>query len=197
MIYRDSDYISFKDTSTLNACISEFGSDNHLTYKQAADVSTLYKWVYEGMQPGYEVAIFRQRLPYYSLMDGTTSNYDFTEFQYFTGLTTIESEAFRETGMRSIIIPESVTTIESSAFYYAQSLEFIKLPAGLTSIGYDAFAGCSNLKVFILEGTIPPVLYNNCIPYGCSIIVPVGYGNVYRTDSNWSVYASMIKEINE
>ena len=45
----------------------------------------------------------------------------------------------------SITIPESVTSIEKSAFSGCSSLTSIIIPNGVTSIGYYAFEGCSGL----------------------------------------------------
>ena len=46
----------------------------------------------------------------------------------------------------SYIIPNTVTTIGSTAFYGCNNLESVVLPKSLTSIGHSAFGGCSNLK---------------------------------------------------
>ena len=58
------------------------------------------------------------------------------------GVTSIGSSAFSGcSSLTSIVIPEGVTSIGSSAFYYCSSLTSIDLPDSVTSIGYDAFDG--------------------------------------------------------
>ena len=54
----------------------------------------------------------------------------------------------------NIYIPDSVTSIESWAFYGCKSLESINIPNSVTSIRYDAFWECSKLKsINIPKGT--------------------------------------------
>lgn len=47
---------------------------------------------------------------------------------------------------QEIILPESLKTIGSNAFYDCQGLESIHIPEGVTSIGAYAFAGCNHLR---------------------------------------------------
>ena len=47
------------------------------------------------------------------------------------------------------VIPNSVTSIGSSAFYGCTGLTSIEIPNSVTSIGDDAFSGCTGLKTVI------------------------------------------------
>ena len=49
------------------------------------------------------------------------------------------------TSITSVEIPNSVTSIESYAFYKCSGLTSITIPNSVTSIGYAAFYGCSGL----------------------------------------------------
>ena len=51
-------------------------------------------------------------------------------------------------GCGNSVIPDdgSVTSIGNQAFYGCSSLTSIEIPASVTSIGYEAFSGCSNLQ---------------------------------------------------
>ncbi len=53
--------------------------------------------------------------------------------------------------MTAITIPNSVTTIGSSAFQYCYYLTSITIPRNVTSIGYGAFAYCSGLKFMTVD----------------------------------------------
>ena len=48
--------------------------------------------------------------------------------------------------VKKYTIPESVTSIESNAFYNCSSLQSINIPNGVTSIGFSAFQNCSLLQ---------------------------------------------------
>jgi hypothetical protein len=62
------------------------------------------------------------------------------------GVETIGMYAFSNNGLTEIIIPESVTFIDESAFQYCESLKEIVIPESVTSIGKNAFEGCDNLE---------------------------------------------------
>lgn len=70
-----------------------------------------------------------------------------------------------ETKITSVIIPESVTTIEASAFYYADNLVSVTIPDSVTSIGSRAFAWCNALESFTFGAgvtEIPEYCFNHC-----------------------------------
>ena len=63
----------------------------------------------------------------------------------------------------SVIIPNSVTEIASSAFYGCSKLQSITIPDSVTSIGADAFYNCTSLTIVTFEGTpskISTAFYN-------------------------------------
>lgn len=57
----------------------------------------------------------------------------------------IGSGAFSGTALTEIELPDSVTSVGGKAFYNISSLEFVKLGAGISFIGKEAFASCVNL----------------------------------------------------
>lgn len=70
-------------------------------------------------------------------------------------LETIESQAFYDCGkLRGIYIPEGVTYIGKEAFACCTALEAISLPASLEEIEGSAFDGCTSLKYIYFSGTV-------------------------------------------
>ena len=52
-----------------------------------------------------------------------------------------------------VVIPEGVTEIGASAFYWFKNLQSVVIPEGVTKIGDSAFSHCENLQsVVIPEG---------------------------------------------
>ena len=60
-------------------------------------------------------------------------------------LSSIESDAFRYTGLTSVTIPNSVTSIGEGAFFGCSSMTSITIPNSVTSIGLGAFGDCTGL----------------------------------------------------
>lgn len=77
---------------------------------------------------------------------------------------TVIPMAFVESGLTEIVIPESVTTIESMAFENCKSLTSLTIPASVTTIGNLAFDG-SGLTSIVIPDTVTTVgnrLFMNC-----------------------------------
>ena len=62
-----------------------------------------------------------------------------------TGLTTIGMYAFSCCGLNNLLIPKTVTSVGSCAFYGCLGLTKIFIPASVTSIENDAFYNCTGL----------------------------------------------------
>lgn len=87
----------------------------------------------------------------------------------------IGSLTFFETKVESVTIPDSVTVVEESAFYYADRLVSIRLPSNITSLGSRAFAWCNSLETVYLSTSlkeIPDYCFNHCIALKNVIIPP-------------------------
>ncbi len=91
-------------------------------------------------------------------------------------VTAIEMLAFNDTTISKLYIHEGITSIGYSAFAGCTNLVEVHLPASLTSIGEQAFNGCSSLaKVTIADNSqlvsIGGYAFNGCSAL-TSIIIP-------------------------
>lgn len=73
--------------------------------------------------------------------------------------TFIGSGAFQSTGLKSIIIPSKITSIEDYTFKYCADLASITLPEGIVSIGEAAFSDSGLLAIELPAGV------NNILDY--------------------------------
>ncbi len=71
----------------------------------------------------------------------------------------IAASAFRETGLKTLDIPDNVTTIRSKAFSRSSNLETIELPEDLERLDSQAFRDATNLKSITIPETIKEIEY--------------------------------------
>lgn len=132
-------------------------------------------------------------------------------------ITSIGNRAFCQTGLVSITIPESVTSIGDSAFYKCSVLTSITLPKGVTSIGNYAFAyagltsitlpkglssvgdsvfySCTKLQEIYDRNSIPPSVGVDGL-FGidkstCILYVPIGSKEAYATADQWKNFENI------
>jgi hypothetical protein len=98
------------------------------------------------------------------------------------GVEVIRKNAFGGDGARqgqrfsSVVLPNTLKTIEAGAFSYCDSLNNIIIPEGVTTIGASAFSGCESLT----QAKIPPntriignSAFSNCSKLS-SVTIPEG-----------------------
>ena len=68
------------------------------------------------------------------------------------------SRAFRSnTIVKSVIIPNTITSIEKETFMYCSSLEYVEIPNSVTAIDDDAFYGCTALKTIAIPASVKSI----------------------------------------
>ena len=102
--------------------------------------------------------------------------------------------------LRSVTIPNGITSIEDYVFSYCYPLQSATIPSGVTSIGTYAFYNCLCLNCLIFERVTPPTLRGASDSLGVKsltfpIYVPDSAVEAY--ESAYTNYASRIKGISE
>ena len=88
-----------------------------------------------------------------------------TTVQFGSGLASIPEALFEGTGLKTVTLPESVTSIGSWAFANCAKLEQVSFPAGLTSIDLSAFENCTALTAVTLPKRLTELgsaVFENC-----------------------------------
>ncbi|MDR3335260.1 MAG: leucine-rich repeat domain-containing protein [Treponema sp.] len=115
-------------------CIAAFGqTDKDFKMGTKATASTITKYT------GKETAV---------VIPGTINK---------VSVTVIGPQAFYDTKLTSITIPESVTTIGDWAFGLCAGLTTVTIPAGVTTIGKNAFARCAGLTTITIPASVKTV----------------------------------------
>ena len=90
------------------------------------------------------------------------------------------SPFYNNSGIKSVVIEDSVTSIGDYAFHYCTSLESITIPDSVTSIGYLAFGGCTSLTSITIPDSVTSI--GDYAFYACesltSITIPDGVTSI-------------------
>ena len=132
--------IVFADANVKKACVAAFDTDGdgEVSYKEAAAARSL-----SGVFDLYRVIT------------------SFDELQYFTSITSIPSELFKDcTILKSITFPESLRTIGSYAFSGCTNLKKIHVTKNVYSIGGMAFYNCKALATLTFDDEISSLDFN-------------------------------------
>ena len=98
-------------------------------------------------------------------------------------------------GCKNTVIPSSVTSIGGNAFYGCSGLTSISIPSSVTSIGNNAFYYCSGLTSVTCKSSTPPSL-GEVVFWATPIstlYVPVGSRSVYSSTSGWSEFDNIVE----
>jgi hypothetical protein len=109
------------------------------------------------------------------------------------------------TGCKSTIIPNTVTTIGNSAFEGMSSMTSVTIPASITHIETDAFSMCPGLVSVICKAATPPTMediyvfdyyYNNNNDNDtyatATLYVPAASLQAYRNTDYWNRFTNIL-----
>ena len=100
---------------------------------------------------------------YAFLIDGSSASGDLSLPSDVGGkpIRVIADRAFYNSGLTSITIPDSVTSIGYGAFSNCAGLSNVTIGNSVTSIGQQAFAYCTNLASILFESMAAPTIGSN------------------------------------
>lgn len=122
------------------------------------------------------------------------------DFTIPDGIKSIGEEAFYNSGITSLVVPESVETIDKLAFSHMANLTNVTFPAGCGI----TFSDCKNLKTAKITGN--PTVIDNYMFYECSQLtdfeIPgsvkkIGYAAFYNTALKEAVIPASVTEIDD
>ena len=126
-----------------------------------------------------DAKIVKGGLPYIKYLGGVYTSNDklgYAAFSDCSGLTSltipssvtsIGENAFDGcSGLTSLTIPSSVTSIGEDAFYGCSGLTSFTIPSSVTSIGENAFDGCSGLTSLTIPSSVTSI--GESVFFGCS-----------------------------
>ena len=97
--------------------------------------------------------------------------------------TSVPASAFIDrTGLVSVTLPDTITSIGNFAFYNCVSLTSLNLPDGVTSIGYQAFQNCWSLESINITEAVTSIgtqAFNGCKKL-TSITIPKSMTTIVR-----------------
>ena len=107
----------------------------------------------------------------------------------------IHSSAFSGcSGLTSVTIPNSVTSIGNGAFYYCSSLTSVTIPNSVTSIDEYAFSGCSCLTSITIPNSVTSI--GSYAFYDCSGLTSVTIPNsVTSIGASFFAYCSSLTSV--
>lgn len=150
---------------------------------------------------GADAFISCRNLRSVTLPDGliTISPSSFSSCKSLTDLTipetveTIGSLAFDAAGLRSIVVPNSVTLLGTGAFRSCENLESAILPENLTAIPDGLFHGCTNLSTIQIPSSVTSIK-QNAFQY-CRKLSMVYFSNQLKNIEECAFYECGLKEI--
>ena len=112
-------------------------------------------------------------------------------------VTSIGEDAFDKSGITSVTIPNSVTSISENAFLDCHQLEFVTIGNSVTTIGEHAFRYCYRLTELVSLAVDPPTCgigrYSSAFGDGvnkaaCRLLVPKESISKYKVAKDWKEF---------
>ncbi len=102
--------------------------------------------------------------------------------------------------LTSITIPTLVTTIGKEAFVRCTEITSLTIPSSVNSVGPQAFWGCINLLSITSQGVNPCSFGSSFEVFGevdntsCILYIPYGTASLYKNASQWQDFTNIIEK---
>ena len=163
--------IEFADAKVKEICVNfwDTNRDGELSLYEAAAVKELYHFAFSW---NTEITSFDE-LQYFVGLENVRGFWgcsNLTSIVLPNSVKTIESEAFSGcTSLKSVVIPNSVEYINSEAFKDCSSLTSIELPNSLLELYNSPFGGCNSLTSLTIPKSVKRINSNPAA--GCSSLM--------------------------
>ena len=102
------------------------------------------------------------------------------------GISSTSARPFRDkTKLCSVVISDSVTSVDSYAFYNCGMLNQVTIGLNVASIGENAFSNCGALSVIECDAPDCPKLNNSFSNYSALLYVPTAFMEQYQQADGW------------
>ena len=132
----------------------------------------------------------------YLFGESDDDNSNITYIKVPTSTTRIMSDAFADTNIEEIDIPDNVERLEEFAMYGCNKLKKVTLGKGVTYIGLGVFDFNYSLEKVYCKATTPPSIHSwgifSFYPDTFTIYVPKESLDAYLADENWQTYSERI-----
>lgn len=149
-----------------------------------ANLTDVVKLKVSGTINSYDMMIIRNKMINLRELDLQDANIVANDYQYYQGNSSQDNvfggSFLRDTKIRSVVLPTSVTSIGNYAFYNCTNLSSVSNLEGITNIGQYAFYGCSNLPSIDLPNSLNNIgsnAFRNCSKF-TSITIPKGVTSI-------------------
>ena len=130
-----------------------YGNETHGAIVIPASVKNIGRWALAACKGVSEVEIPTSvtNVGAYAF----SNNRALTNVVMHAGLTTIQSAAFLNTGLRDVVIPDSVVSVGNCVFEYCYSLTNAVVGESVSEMGQWVFDRCTNLASVVFRGDAP------------------------------------------
>ena len=106
---------------------------------------------------------------------GTAKNIIIADTYEGLPVTNIGKESFNDSSIKSVVIPDSVTSIGREAFYNCDNLTSVVIPDSVVNIGDYAFCGCNKLANVVISDRVTSI--GNGAFQACSALTSLVIGD--------------------